>query len=216
MSETFEEAAEAPILFDTTKVREITDTNLVDEHQSEKKIRADLAKGAQDLGDGFLLHDEPVLIQRAADGGIAKITPLSELAGVHFRGTVMEMDPDRLTFQQSDQKVEIAETKETLVPLSTSSRDKLRDIIATRLWKHYATEASLRNRNKYNPLRDGIPDLPPGAPEFLAPSKEMPLIPATEGQVYEWLKIHIAQRFKVIDTKKYGGGTLQDIALRIE
>lgn len=214
---TEEKWEDAPdIVFDASKIREISATNLVDEHQSEKKIRKDLAEGAQDLGEGFLLHDEPVLIQRAADGAIARITPISELAGVHLRGTVLEQDPDLLLPEQTEQKAMVAESKETLVTLGKKSRDQLRDILATRLWNHYATEASLRNRNKYNPLRDGIPDLPPGSPAFLSPSEEMPLFPATEAEVYEWLRTHIAQRAKVVDTNRFGGGTLEDMAVRIE
>lgn len=206
---------EAPdIYFDASKVREIEATNLVDEHQSERSIKEDLAKGAEDLGEGFLLHDEPVLIQRGVDGGIVRITPLSELPGVHLDGNVLT--PDEKSPKQLETDIMVAEEKETLVPLNSASRDKLRHILTTRLFNHYATEASLRNRAKWNPFRDGLPELPSGADSFLTPSKELPLVPATKGQVYDYLLKHVAQRAKVVDTKRFGGGTLQDLALRID
>lgn len=215
--EHLEATEDAPdIVFDASKVRDITATNLVDEHGTKTSIKKDLQEGATDLGEGFLVHDEPILIQRGPDGGIVKITPLSELPGVHLEGTVLKQDPDLLTSKQVEDDAIIADAKPELVPLSTSEREKLRHILATRLWNHYATEASLRNRAKYNPFRDGIPDLPAGAPNFLQPTPEMPLIPATEAQVYQWLLKHVAQRAKVVDTKRFGGGTLQDLSLRID
>lgn len=199
------------VVFDPRNVREITATNLVDEHQSERKIRADLAEGAEDLGEGFLLHDEPVLIQRDRSGGIVRITPLSEIPGVHFDGSVLSQDPDRLTSQEQEPMV--AETKEVPVPLNRSQREKLRHVITKRLFDHYANEASLRNRAKWNPFRDGLPEVPTGAPEFMQPSKDLPLVPATPGQVYDYLLKHVAQRMKVVDRK--GQGMLQDMAIRI-
>lgn len=204
----------ADVLFDASQVREITATNLIDEDSSAWGRRQELQKGATDLGEGFLMQEEPVLIQRDADGAITKLTPLSEIPGVHFDGQVLTQDPDRLTSQQKEAQAMVAEAKETPVPLSTSDREKLRHILATRLFKHYATEASLRNRARWNPFRDGIPELPAGAPKFLSPSKEMPLVPATEGQVYQYLLKHVAKRAEIVDTKR-GLGGIQDLALRI-
>lgn len=204
------------IIFDATHVREITATTLVDEHQSKGSIMRELAKGAEDLGDGFMIQDEPVLIQRGPDGGIVRITPLSEIVGVHFEGTVLKKDPDLKTSREIEADARVAEEREELVVIPRAQREKLRHILTTRLWNHYMTEASLRNRAKWNPFRDGLPEAPDGAPEFLQPSAEMPLIPATPHQVYEYLLKHVAQRAKVIDTKRFGGGTLQDLALRID
>jgi hypothetical protein len=84
------------------------------------------------------------------------------------------------------------------------------------LFRHYASEPSLRNRERFNPIRDGIPEVPAGSPEHLAPKPGTPLYPATTGQVYDYLLRFVAQRAKVIDTKRFGGGTLADMALRIE
>lgn len=212
-AETWEDAPD--IIWDTSKIRTITATNYIDDHAPRSEQKKQLEEGTTDLGDGFLVHDEPVHIQRDASGGIVKLTPLSEIPGVHFQGTQMVKDPDLKTAKQFDDEAMIAEAKPKLVPLSKSSRDKLRHILATRLWNHYATEASLRNRNLYNPIRDGIPDVPAGSNKFLAPKGEE-LFRATEAQVYDWLVKNIAQRAKIVDTKRFGGGTLADMALHIE
>lgn len=195
------------IVFDPHVLRNIEHTTLIDTHAPMSEQKSTLEEGAQDLGEGFLLHDEPVLVQRGADGGIERLTPLSELPGVHF-------ERGRLVSDEAPPK-EVA-PKPTPVPLGRAERRKLVDILATRLYKNYATEASLRNRERYNPIRDGIPDLPAGSPENLAPKPGTPLYLASEGQVYEWLKKFVGERAQVIDTKKYGGGHLEDLALHIE
>jgi hypothetical protein len=101
------------------------------------------------------------------------------------------------------------------VPLGTKDREKLRAILAHRLFNYYNDPAMLQNRGKYNPIRDGLPDLPAGSPQHLMPMPGTPLYPATGAQVYQWLLKFVAQRAQVIDTKKYGGGTLADLALQI-
>ena len=195
------------IVFDPHVLRNIEHTTLVDTHAPEREIRKELESGAQDLGDGFLLHDEPVLVQRGADGGIEKLTPLAELPGVHF---------ERGKFVPDDAPPVEGRPRPAPVPLGREERRKLIDILTTRLYKNYATEASLRNRARYNPIRDGLPDLPAGSPEHLAPKPGTKLFYASEGQVYQWLKEFVGQRAQVIDTKKYGGGHLEDLALHIE
>lgn len=207
------EDGEIDVLFDPTHVREIKDTNFVETHQSERAIRHDLSEKGEDLGEGFLIHDEPVLIQRDVDGGIVRITPLSELPGVHFEGTVLTMDekPNKII----EHEAMVAETKEKPVGLTTDQRDKLKHILTTRLFNHYQSEASLRNRAKWNPFRDGLPELPEGAPEFMQPTPQIPLVPATPGQVYEYLLKHVAKRTTVVD-RKQGYGGIADMAVRIE
>ena len=195
------------VVFDPT-VREITETTLADAHAPSSEFESQLAEGATDLGEGFLLHEEPVLVQRGADGGIVRLTALADLPGVHYQpgsGIVADDAPPME-----------GRLRPTPVPLSTAEREKLRDILATRLFKNYATEASLKNIARYNPIRDGIPDLPAGSPEHLAPRPGTKLYRASEGQVYQWLRTFVAQRAKVVDTKRYGGGTIADLALRIE
>lgn len=189
-------------------VREITHTNLADSHAPSSEFKAQLAEGATDLGEGFLLHEEPVLVRRGPDGSIVSLHPLHELPGVHYeRGAIVPDEPVA--------PVE-GRNRPTPVVLPTSEREKLRDILATRLFNMYATEASLKNRARYNPIRDGLPDLPAGSPQHLAPKPGTPLYYASEGQVYLWLRNFVADRAKVVDTKRFGGGTLQDLALHIE
>jgi hypothetical protein len=202
------------VLLDLTHVREITETTLVDEHQSQRAIMEDLSKGAEYLGDGFLLHDTPVLIQRGPDGGIVRITPLNEVPGVHFEGTVLKKDIQ--TKKEIEAEAALADARPTPVPLNRDQRNKLRHILTTRLYNHYLTEASLRNRAKWNPFRDGLPELPEGADNFMSPTAANPLVPATQQQVYDYLLKHVAQRAKIMDSKRFGGGTLQDITLRID
>lgn len=195
------------VVFDQT-IREITDTTLADAHAPSKEFRKQLAEGAEDLGDGFLLHPEPALVKRGPDGGIVSVTPLSELPGVHYeqgKGLVKDDAPP----------VE-GRSRPTPVPLPTAQREKLREILATRLFKNYAQEGSLRNLAHYNPLRDGIPELPAGSPQHLQPRPGTKLYRASEGQVYQYLLKVVAERAQIVDTKKYGGGTLADMALRIE
>ena len=203
-----ESGEESPdIVFDPQVVRNIEHTTLVDTHAPEREMRKELEVGATDLGDGFLLHDEPVLVQRGVDGGIERLTPLAELPGVHFeRGGLVADDAPPVE----------GRPRPTPVPLPREQRRKLVDILATRLYKNYATEASLRNLARYNPIRDGLPDLPAGSPEHLAPKPGTPLFYASEGQVYQWLKEFVGERAQVIDTKKFGGGHLEDLALHIE
>jgi hypothetical protein len=185
---------------------EINHTTLADAHAPSRELRNQLAEGAQDLGDGFMLREEPVLVQRGPDGSIVRLTPLSEIPGVHFErgGLVSDNAPP----------VE-GRARPEPVPLGTKDREKLRAILAHRLFNYYNDPAMLQNRAKYNPIRDGLPDLPAGSPQHLMPMPGTPLYPATGSQVYQWLLKFVAQRAQVIDTKKYGGGTLADLALQI-
>lgn len=202
------------VVFDISHVREIKETTFVDEHQSQRAIMEDLSKGAEYLGDGFLLHDAPVLIQRGPDGGIVRITPLSELPGVHFEGTVLKKDIQ--TAKEIEAEAALADARPSPVPLNRKQRDQLKHILTKRLFEHYKTEASLRNRSKWNPFRDGLPELPEGSPSFMAPTAEHPLVPGTPQQIYDYLLKHVAKRATLMDTKRYGGGTLQDLAVRID
>lgn len=198
-----------PTVVFENRVREIAHTTLADSHADRITFNKQLTKDATYLGEGFHIHEEPVLVRRGPDGGIVELTPLSHLPGVHFeRGRMVDEDAPPME----------GKPREKLVPLSRSDRDKLRHILATRLFKNYATEASLRDRSRYNPIRDGLPkeELADDDPRRLAPGPQTPLFRATEGEVYDYLLRFVAQRAKVIDTQRFGGGTLADMAVRIE
>jgi hypothetical protein len=199
----------SPTVVFEPSIREITHTTLADSHADRISFNQQLTKDATYLGDGFHIHEEPVLVRRGPDGGIVELTPLAQIPGVHYeRGRIVEEDAPPVE----------GKTRETPVLLSRSDRDKLRHILATRLFKNYATEASLRDRTRYNPIRDGLPkeELADDDPRKLAPGPQLPLYRATEGEVYDYLLRFVASRAKVIDTKRFGGGTLADMAVRIE
>lgn len=190
-------------------IREITATTLADEHQGVKALQAELSNrdDAEDWGDGFTVFPEPAHIIRGPDGGIVSVVPLSEIPGVDFTaraGTVPDAPP-----------VE-ADPKPNLVPLPRNQREKLVEILATRLFKYY--QQLPRDYPNYHPFRDGLPDLPAGSPKNLAPDMDK-LYPATDGQIYEWMKGFVAARVKIVN-KKRGldgySGDIRDLALRIE
>lgn len=192
------------IFFDPTIIREITATNFINTHAPSSEIKAQLEEGATDLGEGFLMQDEPVLVERDQDGGIVRLTPLSEMAGVNMH-------------RPQDEPVEPVEgkTRETLHPISRKDRTKLVTILAVRLLKNYATPLAMK-APAYNPLRDGLPDVPTGSPENIEPLPGTKLYPASADQVLDWLKEFIGARATVINKNRFGPGYVEDLAIRIE
>jgi hypothetical protein len=188
-------------------IREITHTTLADEHAPKRQLRQQVAAGKEDWGDGFFVDPEPVLVFRAPDGSIARTVPLSEIPGVNFTGGRMVTDEEILSTKEVP---EVA----TPVPLPTADREKLVGIMAGRLYRYYRERGPKDPR--YNPFRDGIPDLPAGSPEHLQPLPGTPLYPATDGQIHDWVRRFVADRVKVVNTHRFGGNTIQDLALRIE
>lgn len=186
-------------------IREITDTTLADPHAPKRQLEQEIAEGQEDWGDGFYVSPEPVLIQRAPDGSIVRTTPLSEIPGVSFQGGKLVED---------DAPPVEGRERPTPVPLGTADREKLVGILARRLWRYYKDRGPQDPR--FNPFRDGIPELPAGSPHHLQPLPGTPLYPATDGQIFDYLKRFIADRVKVVNTKRFGGNTIQDLALRIE
>jgi hypothetical protein len=187
-------------------IRDIQDTTLADGHLPRTQLRAKVAEGKEDWGDGFHVDPVPVLVQRGRDGSIIRTTPLNEIPGVHLSGG--KLVPDEPTAPKE------VDAKPTPVPLSTADREKLVGILATRLWRYYKDRGP--NDPRYNPFRDGIPELPAGSPEHLQPLPGTPLYPATDGQIRDYLRRFVAQRATVINTNRFGGNTIQDLALRIE
>lgn len=136
----------------------------------------------EDWGDGFFVNEEPVVVQRGPMGEIVRTIPLSEYS----------------EFQREEQQADplLAEQKIQPTPISREDRDKLVYILASRLFKWYASQP--RHPTKYNPIYDGIPDVPAGSPENLQPIPGTQLFPATPNQIMEWLKVKvIAPRVKV-------------------
>ena len=183
---------------------EIEDTTLGDRDAPKRQLIQAIAKTHEDWGDGFFVQPEPVLVQRDKWGKIVRTTPLSEIEGV-------EVDP--VEFDKDIDPV-MAEANPTVVPMTRQQRGKLHAIIAHRLFYYYKDRGPADPR--YNPFRDGLADLPAGSPEHLQPLPSTQLYPATETQIYDWLLKFVADRTSVIDKRRFGGGHLQDLALRIE
>jgi len=187
-------------------IRDIQDTTLADGHLPKNQLIHELTKGKEDWGDGFHVDPVPVLVQRHPDGSIARTTPLNEIPGVHFESG--RLKPDEVLEPKE------VDAKPTPVPLSTSDREKLVGILALRLYNYYRERGPRDPR--YNPFRDGIPELPAGSPEHLSPLPGTPLYPATDGQIRDYLRRFIVERVTVINRNRFGGNTLQDLALHIE
>jgi hypothetical protein len=180
------------------KTWDLKDTNLADGHAPKRQIRHQLEADAVDLGEGFLMQETPVLVQRDARGSIVRTTPLNELPGVdYYRGEIEEQAPS-----------------ETPAELTRDERAKLIDVLALKLFNYY--RAMPPEQAKYNPFYDGLPDLPAGSPEHLQPLPTTQLYPASDGQIYQWLQRFVGQRAQVINRNRFGKDNLQDLALRIE
>ena len=189
------------VVFDPTVVREITDTNLIDTHADASTKKGQLEEGTTDLGEGFLVHDEAVLVERGPDGAITRVTPLSEVPGVDYtRGD----EPEPVA----------AETKETLHPINREDRRKMVAILAHRLMEHYKSPLAMSGQ-AFNPLRDGVPDTPSGSPENLKPLPGTQLYPVSASQAYDWLCGVVGDRATVINKNRFGSG-VEDLSIRIE
>lgn len=192
------------VVLEQSPVREITETTLADSHLPKRQFREQVAEGQEDWGDGFFVQPEPVIVFRDNAGVIMKTVPLSEVPGVHVeRGG---LKPDK-------PPVEVAPVP-TPVPLSTANREKLVTILANRLFKYYWNREPKDLR--YNPFRDGIPELPAGAPEHFQPLPGTQLYPCTKAQVYAYCRSVVADRVTVINRNKMSGSVIQDISLRIQ
>jgi len=176
--------------------------------------RAKIAARSEDWGDGFYVEPEPVLVTRGPDGSIIRTIPLSEIPGVHF--TAQGFKPDDPSQQQlevaNENKVKVVEARETPVPLNRSERTKLVEILAHRLWRYWRDRGPKDPR--YNPFRDGIPELPAGSPAHLQPLPGTDLYPATDDQIMQFARKFVGERAEVINKNRFGGG-IEDLALRI-
>lgn len=185
-------------------IRDITDTTLADGHAPKSEIHQQLSEGAEDWGDGFYVQEQPVLVQRAPDGSIIRTTPLGEIPGVTFSGGKVVREDEIMD----------VDAVPTPAVLSRSDRQKLVEILTQRLFRYYRDRGP--NDPRFNPFRDGIPELPAGSPEHLQPLPGTPLYPATNEQIAAYLRKFIGDRVTVIDKNRFGGGALQDLALHIE
>lgn len=201
------------VILEQGEIRDIQHTNLADEHAPIGTIRRQVAEGKEDWGDGFFVEPEPVHVLRAPDGSIVRTTPLSHIPGVHYdRG---KLQRDIVTPEQVDREGRIKEVaaKETPHPLNRSDRTKMVEILARRLYNYWRERGPQDPR--YNPFRDGLPELPAGSPEHLKPLPGTQLWPATDGQIMDYARRFVGERATVINRNRFGN-SIEDLALRIE
>jgi len=196
------------ILLEDVTVSEITDTTLADTHADKSSFTKELEAGTEDLGGGFLMKEEPVIVDRdVRTGRITRLTPLNEIPGVEYHD-------GRINFEAEPV---VTEEKETKYPVDRETRRKIVEILASRLMKHYSKLPE--DYPGYNPLRDGIPEIPAGSPEFLEPLPGTPLYPATRAQVFEYLKREAGKRASFINKRRFGTDgqpDLRDLDIRIQ
>lgn len=180
----------------------ISATTLAEEHQSVAEVMRELDRdpASEDWGGGFMVWPEPAHILRGPDGAITSVVPLSEIPGVEY------------TPKEEEIAAVVADAKPTPVPLNRKQRHKLISILAMRLYRYY--EQLPKDYAGYHPFRDGLPDLPKGAPKNLSPDRNT-LHPATNSQIYQWIYGFVGTRATLVNKNKFGSG-IQDIALRIE
>lgn len=194
-----------PVKLDATRITEVEDRSDIDQHQDLKTIRREIAEGAEDWGDGFFVDYEPVVVTRDAGGLITRTTPISEIPW-------LDADPD-------ENPVVAAPVTAPGPQRTAAEREKLVDVLAMRLFKWYQSQPP--SPTQFNPLYDGLPELPPGAPRSLQPLPGTDIYPATPGQVYEWLKAKvIGPRVQLVNKKRgwrgyIGDADANDVSVRI-
>jgi hypothetical protein len=181
-------------------MREVTATTLAEEHQGVGQVHRELQSKGEDWGDGMTVFPEVAHVLRDPDGSIKSVVPLSEIPGVEY------------TREDQEAQAVVAESKPTPVPLGRKERHQLVSIMALRLFNYYGQLP--RDYPGYNPFRDGVPERPEGRPDFLKPDPSG-LYPATNAEIFEYLKQEVGKRATVINKKRFGGG-IQDLAVQIK
>lgn len=188
------------VVFDATKIATIEERSDVDPHS--KLDKGDLG---EDWGDGFYVQEEPVIVIRGPGGVIQRTVPLSEAAGLEERHRPLTED-----------EIVTGEPIEKPHPLPREARWKLVEVLAGRLVKEYRNRLIAGDPAKWNPYRDGIPkSMMSYSPHALQPLPGTDMIPATDGEVFEFFKRIVGERVKVIEKNK-GFGDYRDLSLRIE
>lgn len=192
--------------------RTIEATSIGDQHTDPLVLRRGLDKNYDDWGDGFYVDPERVLVIRNPDGGIKSLTPLNSLPGVHWQSGKLVKDDE--TQADIEHKIKNVEGKPVPHPMTRTERERFTMILATRLYNYWKSRGP--NDNKFNPFRDGLPELPAGSPEHLRPLPGTVTYPATDGQIMAYARKFVGDRASVIDRRRFGVGKLQDLAIRIE
>lgn len=177
------------------RVHELVERSDIDHHQNIKQEQL-----GEHLGGGFFLDPEPVLVERGEFGQIVRTTPLADMPGVELFGAGNPEDDSE------------APPK---VVLNRSERDKLVSALTMRLFNYYRNLPA--DHPKFNPLRDGIPEVADGDPLGLQPhrSEAVRTRPAPASEVFTWLHKYVGSVATVVD-KRHGFGDARDYAVRFE
>ena len=174
-----------------TKPSVLVERSDIDHHQNIKQ--QDLG---EHLGDGFFLNYQPIVIHRDLRTG--RIRKTESVAEYHSR-------LERRAAQLTPEQVEVAQdVLPILKPVTTSQRDQIVALMATKLMAHYQAQL-ISDPQLPNPLRDGIPMYSDGSwvleldPRRKAEIKRMAATPAA---VYEWLKAMMGARATLVNKKK--------------
>lgn len=183
---------------------ELQERSDVDPHQ---KLNPEVL--GEDLGDGFFLNMNPVLVERGPLGNIIKTTPLTEI------------DRDMFLAGSTDPRIveaKLAAAKPTPSPKPTQGREMMVEVLAGMLLRWYAQLQP--GQVGYNPLYDGIPaSMSIAGPTILNPGKNDTLIHVTSAEVHEFLKQVLAKRLEIVNTKtgrKGWKGDIKDLAVSIK
>ena len=180
--------------------READPEAIVIEHKRDIVERSDFDRDqtvnaeefGEDWGDGFHVDLEPVLVTRGADGEIVRTTPMSEVEWAAERAAEARVEPV------------LAPVHISPTPVSPSQREKIVRVLAVRMFKEYAGRSPEDTR--YNPIYDGIPDVPPGPPANLQPLPGTKFYYASNDQVLEWLKTNVIGARAQVINKRIGDG----------
>lgn len=175
----------------TPGVYDLEERSDIDPHSS--RIHPDQL--GEDWGEGFFVEPELVKVDRGPDGRVVRTTPLSQYLDRHE----VDLVPPVVT-----------EPHKELVARTPAARDALVIALADRLMEYYIQLGP--QPHLYNPVYDGIPDLPLHADENLKPLPGTKLYPASEGQVFSWLCKIIGKRASLVNTKLGLAGELPDLA----
>lgn len=184
-----------------TKPSVLVERSDIDPHQ---RISQDML--GEHLGDGFFMNYEPVrIIRDPRTGRITRTQSMGEFRAEQERG-LAQMRPDQIE--------EAKEALPVLKPKTTSQRDQLVAVLATRLFKDFEKQL-IDNPQRPNPLRDGIPVYADGSwlleldPKQASQVRRLVVPPGT---VYEWIKAMLGARAKLVN-KKRGWDRAPDLGL---
>ena len=172
------------------KEREVDISDVVGKKPGPGEILPSEALGDDDLGDGFRVRSEPVLIDRDEDGDIKAIR--------RFDGANKEEAIDKIGRGLELKEKYVAPPVSVNRPLTAHERDALVGDLADRIFLWY--ERNLSDASMLNPIRDGIPVCPrhdPCVEQCSDASRKY----ASLGEVQQFFRRFVAKRARIVNKK---------------